>query len=171
MRFVQVSKQSRDFNRTASDASVTFTLPEGFKETVPVNSEELTYDYAIALPDHSVEIWFAVKPYKSITRIYTNPDSAYISLGKEQVSAFSADNAYFVRNLTDRILNQYNADVGKSYLLNLNDSPATKHYKYALIITLQKNKAGALMAVCLTNDKGPDFFKEIDKARNCIKFK
>jgi hypothetical protein len=55
--------------------------------------------------------------------------------------------------------------------LNLLDFPATKHYKYALLIALQRNHTGTIMAVCFTNDKGPEFFKNVDRASNCLKFK
>ncbi|MCJ8209469.1 hypothetical protein MUY27_07095 [Mucilaginibacter sp. RS28] len=165
------SRQARIFNQLLADANAAFTLPEGFKESAPVDNEEMNFDYGITMPGQEFEIWFAVKPYKQISKYYNNPDSVYETLGKTQVSILSGDNSYFMRNLDDRILNQYNADAGKSYLLNLNDSPLTKHYKYALIITFQKDHNGTILAVCLTNDKGPDFFKYIDKARNCIRFK
>lgn len=170
-KYSQVDRQMRAFYRLANEANITFTLPEGFKEVAPVNNEDVTYDYGITLPGEEFEIWFEVRPYKQINKNYANPDSAYINIAKEQVSVFSADNAYFARNLDDRILAQYNADEGKSYLVNLSDSPVTRHYKYALIITLQKDHTGTILAICLTNDKGPEFFKYIDKARNCIKFK
>ncbi|NCD71489.1 hypothetical protein [Mucilaginibacter agri] len=170
-RYSQVDKQLKEFNRIANEANIVFTLPEGFKEITPISNEDVTYDYGIAMPGHDVEVWFEVKSYKQVSKYYANADSAYISMAKEQVSVFSADNAYFTRNLNDNILAQYNADAGKSYLVNLSDSPVTRHYKYALIITIQKDHTGTILAVCLTNDKGPDFFKDIDKARNCIRFK
>ena len=49
--------------------------------------------------------------------------------------------------------------------------PATKRYKYALLITLQKNHTGIILAVCFTNEKGPEFFKNLDRASSCMKFK
>lgn len=170
-KYSQVDRQLKDFGRLATEANIAFTLPEGFKEVSPISNEDVSYDYGITLPGQEFEIWFEVKPYKQISKYYNNADSAYINIGKEQVSVFSADNAYFTRNLDDRILAQYNADAGKSFLVNLSDSPVTRHYKYALIITLQKDHTGTILAVCLTNDKGPEFFKYIDKARNCIKFR
>jgi hypothetical protein len=170
-KYSQVDRQMKEFSRLVTEANINFTLPEGFKEVTPISNEDVSYDYGITLPGQEFEIWFEVKPYKVISKYYANADSAYINIGKEQVSVFSADNAYFARNLNDRILAQYNADEGKSYLVNLSDSPVTRHYKYALIITLQKDHTGTILAICLTNDKGPGFFKYIDKARNCIKFK
>lgn len=165
------SHQDKQFNKLLNQAGVFFSLPEGFKEIAPVNTDEQSYDYAITTPGHELEIWFAVKPYKQISRYYASPDSAYAAIGKNAAETLSDDNFLFTRSLTSRILGQYGADAGKSYLLNLSDSPATRHFKYALIITLQKNHTGTILAVCLTNDKGPDFFRNIDKARNCIKFK
>ena len=60
---------------------------------------------------------------------------------------------------------------GKTYLLNLLDMPETKHYKYALLITLQKGHVGTIIAVCFANEKGAEFFKNINKASKCLKFK
>lgn len=169
-KYSQVDRQLKEFNRLATEANVNFTLPDGFKEITPISNEDVSYEYGITYPGQDFEIWFDVRPFKQLAK-YANPDSAYVSIGKEQVSAFSADNSYFVRHLNDRILMQYNADAGKSILVNLSDSPVTRHYKYALIITLQKEHTGTILAVCLTNDKGPEFFKYIDKAKNCIRFK
>ncbi len=170
-KYPQAGKRMKEFSHLVTEANIVFTLPEGFKEIAPVNNEDVAYDYGITLPGQEFEIWFEVKPYKQTSKYFANADSAYINIAKEQVSVFSADNAYFTRNLTERILAQYNADEGKSYLVNLSDSPVTRHYKYALIITLQKDHTGTILAVCLTNGKGPEFFKYLDKARNCIKFK
>lgn len=165
------SRQDKEFNKLLNEASVVFSLPEGFKEITPVSTDEQSFDYAVTTAGHELEIWFAVKPYKQISRNYNSPDSAYAVIGKTAAENLSDDNFLFTRSLTSRVLSQYGADAGKSYLLNLSDSPVTRHYKYALIITLQKNHTGAILAVCLTNDKGPDFFRNIDKARNCIRFK
>jgi hypothetical protein len=49
--------------------------------------------------------------------------------------------------------------------------PITKHYKYALLITLQKAQTGTILAICFANEKGPEFFKNMGLAKNCIKFK
>ena len=166
----QLPKPAKDFVHIAADANVIFTPPEGFKEISPINNEDLNYDYGMALPG-KLEIWFSVMPYKYTSKSFSQPDSAYLNLSKMQVSAFSSDNDYFTRSLTAKVLVQYNADHGKSYLLNLNDSPFTRHYKYALILALQKDHIATVLAVCLTNDKGPELFKSMDKARNCLKFK
>lgn len=170
-KYAQFPKPAKDFSHKAAEANLIFAVPEGFKEVAPINNEELTYDYGMTLPGKQLEIWFSVMPYKYTSKFFPQPDSAYLRLSKMQVSAFSSDNDYFSRNLTSKILTQYNADQGKSYLLNLNDSPATRHYKYALVIALQKDHIATVLAVCLTNDKGPELFKSINKARNCLKFK
>ncbi len=170
-KHAKIQKPVKDFAHNAAEANVIFVVPEGFKEILPVNNEDLTYDYGMALPGKQIEIWFSVMPYKYTSRSFPQPDSAYLNVSKMQVSAFSSDNDYFTRSLTAKVLTQYNADQGKSYLLNLNDSPVTRHYKYALVVALQKDHIATVLAVCLTNDKGPDFFKAMDKARNCLKFK
>lgn len=167
-----------EFNRLAAQAGVNFLLPEGFKEIKAPNNEYFSFDYAIELPGKDFEIWFQIKPGKENWLSYvharnsqlSNPDSLYASSGEAQAIAFSGGKNYFVRNIPPQVCARYNADAGKSYLLTLLDMTATKHYKYALLITLQKNHTGYIVAVCFTNDKGPEFFKNIRLAGNCLKF-
>ncbi len=176
------SGQQRDFFRLVARAGVKFTYPDGFKEIKPPNNGDFAFDYGLELPGKEFEIWLQVKPEKenwtSYERALTasniqlpNPDSAYNDLGKTQAVAFTGDQKYFVAIIPQDVLARYNADAGKSYLLTLLDLPETKHYKYALLITLHKNHTGTILAVCFTNDKGPEFFKNINKAGNCLKFK
>ena len=176
------SRQLKAFYHLTAQANVTFTFPKGFKEIKAPDNEDFSFDYAIALPGKDFEIWFQVKSEKENWASYVhaqntpssqlaNPDSLYIGIGAAQASAFTGDQRYFVRNIPPDVLARYNADAGKSYLLNLPDLAQTKHYKYALLITLQKNHTGTILAVCFTDEKGPEFFKNINKASNCIKFK
>lgn len=156
----------KSFIRATGKAGVAFSLPDGFKE-IPVKAESLPFDYGITIPDQDFEIWF-----KAIPQIDTDPDSLYVDIGKITAKTLAGDNEIsFVRNMPDRVLTDYGADAGKTYLINLPDLPATRHYKFALLITLQKSHKGTIMAVAFTNEKGPDFFRNINKARNCIHFK
>jgi len=167
-----------EFNRLAAQADVTFLFPEGFSEIKAPNNEYFSFDYAIALPGKDFEIWFRVKSEKENWAGYTrsknnqlaNPDSLYIATSRAEAVAFTGERKYFVRNIPPGICSRYNADAGKSYLLTLLDMPVTKHYKYALLITLHKNHIGSITAVCFTNDKGPEFFKNIRLAGDCLKF-
>ncbi|TSD62674.1 hypothetical protein FFF34_019270 [Inquilinus sp. KBS0705] len=177
-----VSPQLQAFWLLASQANATFIFPASFKEIKAPNNEDLSFDYAIALPGKEFEIWFQVRSQKENWASYqqtlnnknarqANPDSLYLGMGTAQAAAFTGETDFFTRTIPPSVLAKYNADVGKSYLLNLEDNAVTKHYKYALLITLQKFHTGTIMAVCLSNEKGPEFFKNIDKASNCIKFK
>lgn len=179
---VPVSAQYKEFTQLLAQASVNFTFPRGFKEIPAVNNEDFSFDYAMEMPGRDFEVWFQVKSQKENWASYeraqsndtgqlANPDSLYIEMGKAHATAFTGDRNYFVRNMPQNVLDRYNADAGKSYLLNLLDLPATKHYKYALLITLQRNHTGTIMMVCFTNEKDPEFFKNVDRASNCFKFK
>jgi len=177
-----ISSQLAEFNHLTAQANIAFTFPKGFKEIKAPDDEYFSYDYAMQLPGKDFEIWFQVKPEKEDWASYervannqnaqlTNPDSVYNSTATAEAIAFTGDKSYFVRVIPADVLARYHADAGKSYLLTLLDLPATKHYKYALLITLQKNHTGNILAICFTNEKGPEFFKNIDKASNCLKFK
>jgi len=174
-----MSHQLKGFSKATAKANVEFTLPAGFKEITAPENEDFSFNYAMEIPGKEFEIWFQVKSQKDNIANYShnqniplaNPDSLYSYIGEANALAFTGDKKYFSRIIPPQILSRYNADAGKSYLLTLLDMPVTKHYKYALLITLQKNHAGTIMAFCLTNLKGPEFFKNISGADGCIKFK
>jgi hypothetical protein len=174
---VKGSKQFNEFSQLLAQANVTFTFPKGFKEIPAVNNEDFSFDYAMEIPGQEFEIWFQVKSLKQNWLSYErnheqeNPDSSYLKMGKAQAAAFTGEMDNFIRAIPANVLARYRADAGKSYLLNLLDLPETKHYKYALLITLQRNHTGTIMAVCFTNEKDPEFFKNIDKASNSLQFK
>lgn len=161
----KVNKWNRSFAQAAAKSNIAFFIPDGFKE-ITDKSVANPFDYGITLPDQNFEIWFKVSPQNE-----SSSDSLYLDMGKNEAKALSGDNGYFMRSLPSEVLEEYNADAGKTYFLSLPDSPVTKHYKFALLITLQKNHRGIVMAAGLTNDKGPDFFKNLNRARSCLKFK
>jgi hypothetical protein len=177
-----ISKKLAEFNHLTAGANVVFIFPKGFREVKAPENEDFSFDYGMELPGKEFEIWFQVKSEKENWASYiknqnnqntqlTNPDSLYTGMGQANANALTGDKNYFVRTIPADMLARYNADAGKSYLLTLLDLPETRHYKYALLITLQKNHTGTILAVCFTNEKGPEFFKNIDRASNCIRFK
>ncbi|MFD0792682.1 hypothetical protein ACFQZX_03575 [Mucilaginibacter litoreus] len=182
LKYGNPSEQLKNFLKIAAAANVSFTFPKGFREINAPDNEDVSFDYAIELPGKDFEIWFQVKSQKenwasyernlgNKSRAVANPDSLYIGMGKACAIAFAGQDNYLVRTIPADIALRYNADAGKSYLLNLLDSPVTKSYKYALLITLQKDHTGTILAVAFSNEKGAEFFKNIAKASNCVKFK
>lgn len=170
--------QSKSFNSALAEVNMTFTFPEGFKEIKAPNTENFPFNYALSLPGSDFEIWMRVSTQKENEKLLAdknirvaNPDSLYINIAQDQVAAFTSDKNYMRRSLPTYILERYNADAGCIYLLSIADSPITKHYKYGFLTVLQKNKTGTVLAVCFTNEKGPEFFKNMNKASNCLKFK
>jgi hypothetical protein len=179
---VSISAQLKNFQQLTAQANVNFISPKGFREIKAPDNEDLSFDYAMEIPGKEFEIWFQVKSQKENYASYqrsignksteqANPDSLYLDMGSAQATAFTGDNEFLLRDIPAKYRAKYNADAGKTYLLNLQDLQVTKHYKYALLITLQKDHIGTILAVCFSNEKGPEFFKNIDKASTCIKFK
>lgn len=179
---VHISPQLKNFQQLTAAANVNFISPKGFREIKAPNNEDLSFDYAMEMPGKEFEIWFQVKSQKENYASYeksigdkntaqANPDSLYVGMGTAHAITFAGDNNFLQRNIPPKYLARYNADAGKSYLLNLQNEAVTKGYKYALLITLQKDRIGTILAVCFANEKGPEFFKNIDRASNCIKFK
>jgi hypothetical protein len=181
-KHISLTGQFADFRQLTQKANVSFVFPHGFREVKAPSDEDFSFDYAMELPGKGFEIWFQIKPEKedwfkfeqtqnNPNRQFTNPDSLYSATGRALASQFTGDRRFFTRTIPPEVLARYNADSGKSYLLTLLDLPQTKHYKYALLITLQKNHTSTILAVCFTNDKGPEFFKNLDRASHCVKFK
>jgi hypothetical protein len=162
--------QFKDFNKDLTEANLTFTLPNGFKEAKPIIGEDPSFDYGIEMPGADFEIWFQVKSLKAKNEKIANPDSLYAEMGRAEAAALIGEKNYLTRNIPTYELSRYNADVGKTYVLNLPDSPTTKHYKYAMVVALQKNHTGTVLAVCFANELGPGFFKNVNTASSCIKF-
>ena len=176
------STQRKDFYQLIKEANLNFTFPTGFRQVKAVNNEDYSFDYAMETPGKNFEVWLQVRSQKQNWISYekarndkstelANPDSMYIDMSKAAAITLSGGPNYLERNVASDILERYNADAGKSYLLNLLDSPITGHYKYALILSLQKNHTGTLMAVFFTNDKDPDFYKLVYRTGHCLKFK
>jgi hypothetical protein len=177
-----ISSQLKDFYHLLDEAGVEFVFPQGFREIPVINNEDFSFDYAMEIPDQEFEIWFQVKSQKrnwvnyerlknDVNKRLANPDSSYISIGRAQAIAFTDEQDYFTRNIAPEVLTQYNAGTGKSYLLSLPDMSTTKHYKYALLLTLQKDHIGTILVVCFTNEKGPEFFRNVNQVSRYLKFK
>jgi len=175
------SNQLKDFFHLAAQANATFMYPKGFREIQAPNDEDFSFDYALELPGRNFEVWYQVKPEKTEWFNYTrtqfnkegqmaNPDSIYLEKGTEYVLSFTGDKKCFEKKLPPEVLARYHADAGKSYLLTLLDF-APKHYKYALLMTLQKNHVATVSMICFTNEKGPEFYKNVNRATNSITFK
>jgi hypothetical protein len=171
----RVSRQLKNFIRLTTEAGMQFTSPEEFKEIPAANTKNFPFDYAISLPGKDFEIWFMIRPPKDYPRSETDPaantDSSYNTMAETEVKAFTGDNNALMRVIPRDILAGYNANAGRTYLLNLQDLAVTRRYKYALLVTLEKDHTGTVLVVCLGNDKGTDFFQKINKAVTCLKFR
>lgn len=173
--------QHKDFYQLLKDANLTFKQPSGCKEISPVNNDYFSFDYAMDIPGKDFEMWLQVKSQRQNWISYehsqynrgkelANPDSMYKEISQAIATSLAGDTTYLVRIMPPEVLARYNADAGKSYLVNLLNMRMTKHYKYALIIALQQNHTGTLVAVYFTNEKDPDFYKDVNRVGSCLKF-
>ena len=176
------SRQLKRFIKLAGEANVTYTSPEGFKEIKAINNDTLSFDYGLALPGEDFEVWFEVQSQKKVlasfarlvsdtSRTNEHPDSLYNKTGLTLARQLSGGQSYFTTIIPPDYLARYNADEGKTYLIDLADARETRHYKYALLITLHKDHVGTIVALCLGNEKGSEFFKNIFKVSKCLRFK
>lgn len=175
-----LTRDLKSFDKKLSKAKMTFIYPIGFKEAKATNTDNYNFDYGIIAPEGNFEIWFKVQSHKDGWTNYlkakndnliVHPDSVYKEIGLAQARAFKGDKDPIERTIpADLLTRYYNADLGKTYLVNLPDAPQTKHYKFAMVVVMQKNKTGVALAVCFANELGPGFFKNLNKASSCLKF-
>lgn len=172
------TSQLKNFTASLAQIDVSFNFPDGFKEIKAPNTDSYQFDYAMVLPDADFEIWFRVNTQKENERLLAdknikigNPDSLFLSVAQDQIGTLSSEKIFSKRRLPQYVLDRYNADEGCIYLVSIDDSPITKHYKYAFVTVLQKNGNGTVLAIAFTNDKGPEFFKNMHIASACLKFK
>ncbi|GAB2973843.1 hypothetical protein GCM10027049_04990 [Mucilaginibacter puniceus] len=172
-----LTRDLKSFDKKLTKAKMTFIFPPGFKEVKA--TDIYNFDYGIIASEGDFEIWFKVQSQKDSWTNYlkakndnriVHPDSLYNEIGLAQAQAFKADKDPIIRPIPSYTLTRYNADLGKTYLVNLPDSPQTKHYKFAMVVVLQKNKVGNVLAVCFANELGPGFFKSLNQASSCLKF-
>lgn len=175
---VTVASQLKNFTASLAQIDASFSFPDGFKEIKAPNTDSYQFDYAMALPDDDFEIWFRVNTQKENEKLLadknikvSSPDSLFLSIARDQIESLTSENTFSRRKLPHYILNRYNADAGCVYLVSIDDSPVTKHYKYAFVTVLQKNGSGTVMAIAFTNEKDPEFFKNMKLASTCFKFK
>jgi len=163
------------FRRLLANINASFTPPEGFNELTPITNDRFSYNYALKLPDADFEAHFQVNSLKREWRRFEkakgdkiNPDSLYIKQAATQVKALAGDGRVFSRTIPSSYLQQYNADIGRSYFFSV--ATETNHYQYGLMVVLQKNRYGNICVTCFSNERGPAFFKNINKLKDCIKF-
>jgi len=175
------SSQLNDFLFLAGDADVTFTFPTGFKEAKVLNNEDFSFDYGIELPNEFA-VWFQVRSQKKDWQNYmalkndptkqtADPDTAYIAKGSALAKSLSDDKTLIPRDIDQDVLTRYNANAGRAYLINLPDLAETNHYKYALVLAIEKDHTGTIIAICFTDEKNPEFFKNVSQISQFIKFK
>ena len=172
-----LTRELRNFSAQLTKANITFTYPAGFKEIAVPNTPEHPFDYGIASNEDDCEIWFQVRTQKDNWNEYlkrgdrriTNPDSLYREIGQLQADAFKK--GAMARVIPPFTMKRYNADLGYTFLVtNLPDAQITKRYKIAMVVVLQKNKVGTVLAVCFANELGPTFFSNLNKASSCLQF-
>lgn len=168
--------QLTGFKALLSTINGTFTYPENFTEVKPPNNEKLPFQYGLKMDDADLEIWFQVNSVRAEWQRFeankqgADPDSSYTKVAADEALTMSGRNDYITRSIPPYILDRYNADEGRSYLLTLADLPATKHYQYALLIVLHKNHYGNMVVACLTNEKGPAFYRNVNQLKHCFRF-
>jgi hypothetical protein len=176
------SAERQAFMQALTRTNISFTYPPDFNEIKVPNDENLSFDYGLKLRDKEFEVWYIVNNLKGDWASYEDskndpervqeiPDSLYRKICRAHAIGLSGGDYTTVDMPDNDLRKQFNADVGKAYALNLYDSPITKHYKYALLLMVQKNKKANVLMLFLSNDNGPEFYNNVNKAYNSIRFR
>lgn len=177
-----ISPHHRDFLRLAAEANVVFSFPSGFREIPPPNDEFFSFDYAMEAQGRQFEIWFKVRSQKNDWKNYlamkndprrqlSNPDTGYLAKGRAMAKTLCNDTISVSRDIDQEVLKRYNASAGRSYLVDMPYRAATKHYKYALVLAIEKDRTGTILVVCFTDEKSPEFFRNVNRISHYLKFR
>ena len=180
-QLVQNFPQLKSFQQNLAALNVQFTLPRDFREIKTVHTADLDVDYAMELPNENFQVWFMVKnlqQQRARLKIFEDaskgatsaPDSLYKPIATATAIALAGKNNYTIKALPPEALALFGANEGQSYLLSLYNTPITNHCKYGLLICLQKNGAGSISMLFLSNDNGTDFYKNVNKACYSVRF-
>jgi len=177
---VQPSSQLKTFQQILLATNLQFTFPKDFKEIKALHQAEMDVDYAMELPDDNFKVWYIVKNLQQRNKlkvsesdpktVLAHPDSLYRSVYLSTATTLAGKDNYTSKNLPQEVLDLFHADRGQSCLLNLYNAPLTEHYKYGLLISLQKDGTGCIAMLFLSNDNGPDFYKKVNKAYYSVRF-
>ncbi len=170
-----------EFSKQIAETNIDFEIPGFFKE-LKIMPDEPGFNYGLELPNTGFEVWYQINPLKQHWQNFDtqkgepkkaieNPDSLYLSIAQAKAISLAGKGNYFTKTLPLNALWHFNATSGKSFLLNLLDANATKHYKYGLLIVLQKDHVGNVLMLFLSNDTGPAFFRNVRRASLSIRFK
>lgn len=178
---VQPFSQLKNFQQSLAAANLQFSLPKDFKEVKALHKEDLNIDYAMEMPNANFQVWYLVKNLQqeqprlktaeeNSKRTLNNLDSLYIYTALSTANALAGKDNYTFKNLPPNVLNTFHADKGRSYQLNLYNTPETEHYQYGLLLSLYKNGTGCICMLFLSNENGPDFYKKVNKAYYSVRF-
>lgn len=178
---VQLGSQLKTFEQTLAAADLQFIFPKEFREINTIQHSNVSVNYAMELPKADFQVWFSVKNLQQewskfkasedeSKHALINPDSLYSATSLSAAIALAGKDNYTSKNLPQEVLNNFHADKGKSYQLNLYNASATGHYQYGLLVCLQKSGTGYISMLFLSNENGPDFYKKVNKAYYSVKF-
>lgn len=144
------------------------TIPPGFWVVHPVQNPAMPYDFGIRSMYTNFEVWFNVVNTSKIPA----GDSVAIRNARRQVSQVSADKKYIAKTIPSEIMKEFfNADFGRSFALTLKKGHATRNYKYAQLMVVQKSRTSSLVMLFLSDENGPAFYRNVNSVFYTVKFK
>lgn len=162
------NKYEQTFDEKLNSAGIAMAIPPGFCVVHPVQNPVMRYDFGIRSMYTSFEAWFRVL---NTTKIPAG-DSLAIRNIRKQVSAISTDKRYIAKVIPSEIVKEFfNADFGRSFALTLKKDHATRNYKYAQLMVVQKSRSSSLMMLFLSDENGPAFYRNINSIFYTVKFK
>jgi len=180
---LSASTQFKTFQQALAETNLQFVIPKNFKEIEPIQTAtaDVNVDYAVMLPQSNFQVWFKVKNIAQEEARFkasdgdaklslANPDSLYSFKSLSTAIKLAGKGNFTYKSLPQNVLDSFHADAGCSYQLNLRDMPETNHYKYGLLISLQKNTSGYILMLFLGNENGPAFYKKVNMAYYSVRF-
>lgn len=155
---------AKEFTALADSMGLVFKMPEGFKETVVKDNQDLSYDFAICDKDTVFEVRYTIWPLAPLWADYrkckaepgcmmVNPDNIYIGRAQANVINMTAGHSQNVSAFpTPAVKREFNADAGGSSFFELHCGFG-KGYQYGQMVYLHRNGVADVIITYMSNDK------------------
>lgn len=161
-----------DFANLISEASLSFSMPDGFEETAVIHNPDVIYHYAIRAKEAKIEVRYSIEAFGNDDQ--RNKPVRWMSM--TMATAFNisagADKGVVdrIKQMPDSEISKLNAELGAVVMSNPSESSFGGEYKQCMFFSIFKSGKG-LAAIYLLYDDTESLQKVDNSVLYSLRFK